>query len=340
MAKFLLAGGYDEESDEFSQELMQEFVKCLAREIISQNHILIGGAQTVLDADSASAANEMCISKTNSGDLNFSPEHRIRSFVDPSVTPSHDFGFIGHSEQKDWSLIGRRFFIPEPIDEADAIIFVGGYDGTYRAANWGRLASKPLIPVASFGMASRDIFKDEIEMFHERYAERLDKQIYATLNRVKSTIVDERLEKFAASVVNIAERLVTPTDVFIIMSYSDREDLVDRPDDFASVCNEFGFTAKRGDQNMPADRIVEHIYTSIRKSAFVIVDVTEPKPNVYYELGFARGLGIPVILTAKEGTVLPFDIFDLPVHFWSNSKGLKRKLRSYIGKLAKDFGRV
>ena len=91
---------------------------------------------------------------------------------------------------------------------------------------------------------------------------------------------------------------------------------------------------------MPADRIVEHIYSGIRKSAFVIVDVTEPKPNVYYELGYARGLGIPVIITAKEGTELPFDIFDLPVHFWTNSKSLKLKLKKYVGELAKNFGRA
>ncbi len=40
---------------------------------------------------------------------------------------------------------------------------------------------------------------------------------------------------------------------------------------------------------------------------FVIADVTEMSANVFYEIGFAEGFCRPVILTTKQGTVLPFE---------------------------------
>jgi hypothetical protein len=48
----------------------------------------------------------------------------------------------------------------------------------------------------------------------------------------------------------------------------------------------------------------------------VIVDLTELKPNVLFELGYAEGLKKPRIVTAKIDTKLPFDIQDFPVTFW------------------------
>ena len=56
------------------------------------------------------------------------------------------------------------------------------------------------------------------------------------------------------------------------------------------------------------------------------VDVTEPKPNVFYELGIAEGLRKEIILVAKAGTVLPFDINDFPVIFWDSFSDFEEEL--------------
>jgi nucleoside 2-deoxyribosyltransferase len=87
------------------------------------------------------------------------------------------------------------------------------------------------------------------------------------------------------------------------------------------------------------EKILPRILNGIRHSAFVIADVTETSPNVFYEVGFAEGLGRPIITTAKKDTKLPFDIADTPVTFWSNPEDLKAKLESTIQEIKSGLGK-
>ncbi len=48
------------------------------------------------------------------------------------------------------------------------------------------------------------------------------------------------------------------------------------------------------------DDITDHIIAEIRKSKFVIADFTGQRGGVYFEAGFAYGLGLPVIWTCRE----------------------------------------
>ncbi len=52
------------------------------------------------------------------------------------------------------------------------------------------------------------------------------------------------------------------------------------------------------------------IKEGIEKSAVCLADITEKNPNVWYELGFADGHDVPVVLICKETkeAVLPFDV--------------------------------
>jgi len=60
------------------------------------------------------------------------------------------------------------------------------------------------------------------------------------------------------------------------------------------------------------ERIIPRIIDGIRRAALVIADVSEARPNVYYDVGLAHGMRKEVILTARRGTVLPFDVTDIP----------------------------
>jgi hypothetical protein len=66
--------------------------------------------------------------------------------------------------------VPRRSTLPEPIQEANVVILLGGWDGTHYAASWARLANKPLVPVATFGLAAAEIFDDEMANFERRYS--------------------------------------------------------------------------------------------------------------------------------------------------------------------------
>ena len=108
---------------------------------------------------------------------------------------------------------------------------------------------------------------------------------------------------------------------------------------FKQVCSEFRFEEQRTDESVSLERIVPRIEAGIRKSAFLIADVSELNPNVFYEIGYAKGLGKDVIVTARKGTQLPFDVGDVPVIFWEIQEDLKDGLRKCLSGLAGKYGR-
>ncbi|MFX1490169.1 MAG: hypothetical protein ACFFBI_13535 [Promethearchaeota archaeon] len=67
---------------------------------------------------------------------------------------------------------------------------------------------------------------------------------------------------------------------------------------------------QRSDEMVEAGRITEQIYTAIREGDLCIVDCSFLNPNVFYELAIAQCTVKPVIILAKKGTRLPFDIKD------------------------------
>lgn len=54
------------------------------------------------------------------------------------------------------------------------------------------------------------------------------------------------------------------------------------------------------------------------------------KPNAFYELGFADGAGREVVLVAKKGTELLFNVADVPVIFWDSFEDFKQDLRKRL----------
>jgi len=225
--------------------------------------------------------------------------------------------------------------VPEQIQLADAVILVGGFDGTFRAANWARISKKPLIPVASFGNAAAQIFEQELNDFDIHYAERIDKLDFQDLNSIKTD-----WNARSAQVVALAERLASSNAVCVAMSYSGRPDLEDAYESFQAVCEkDFKYKCERVDNTNTLGRILPKIQEKLEQAAFVIVDLTELKTNVLYELGLAQGLKKPVVTTAKVGTDLPFDVKDLPTIFWDGQKKLKEDLRAKIALIAQMQGR-
>jgi nucleoside 2-deoxyribosyltransferase len=58
----------------------------------------------------------------------------------------------------------------------------------------------------------------------------------------------------------------------------------------------------------------------------VVADLTHERPNVYFELGYARGLGRPVVTCAREGTQIHFDVADWAYIPYSDSRVIERQL--------------
>ena len=80
-------------------------------------------------------------------------------------------------------------------------------------------------------------------------------------------------------------------------------------------------------------KIDDRILGAIRRCRFVVVDMTEQRHSVYFEAGFAEGLGIPVIWTCREDELTKGLSFDARQHghlVWRSPEQLRAELMARI----------
>ncbi|MGD0826704.1 MAG: hypothetical protein ABSA09_01275 [Desulfobaccales bacterium] len=94
-----------------------------------------------------------------------------------------------------------------------------------------------------------------------------------------------------------------------------------------------GYKPYRIDAEPHNDRIDAKIISEIKNSRFVIADVTEQKRGVYFEAGFALGLGLTVIWCVREGDLenVHFDTRQYNHIVWEDLDDLENKLFDFIG---------
>ncbi|MCO5156867.1 MAG: hypothetical protein M9945_08950 [Aquamicrobium sp.] len=111
-----------------------------------------------------------------------------------------------------------------------------------------------------------------------------------------------------------------------------------------------GYKPMRIDQKEHNNKIDDEIIAEIRRSRFVVADFTcgligegeaataIPRGGVYYEAGFAQGLGIPVIWMCREDHInyVHFDTRQFNHITWTTPEELREKLRNRIGALLGD----
>lgn len=102
---------------------------------------------------------------------------------------------------------------------------------------------------------------------------------------------------------------------------------------FKPASEEAGYEACRIDQAHFTGSIYDKIIAEIRRSRFVVADLTydtdRARGNVfYYEAGFAKGLDIPVILTCRQDSFdhIHFDLKQQNCIEWHDTQDLKQQL--------------
>jgi len=113
-----------------------------------------------------------------------------------------------------------------------------------------------------------------------------------------------------------------------------RHDFDDVHDAIKEAAQRCGIQAERVDEPHSTDRITDRILESIRRAEYVIADLTEARPNVYFEAGYAHALRKTPIYIAREGTQLEFDLKDYPVIFFNNLRQLKDSLEQRLRGIA------
>jgi hypothetical protein len=131
----------------------------------------------------------------------------------------------------------------------------------------------------------------------------------------KSTFYDEQLGRpdFDPYDQGTFERNL----VFVAMSFN--QDMQEVYSAIKDECTKLGLRATRVDENIGSGFIIREITDLIERAEFIVFDLTHERPNVYYELGYAHGVGnepLDVLLIAKEGTNIHFDIAPFRVQFY------------------------
>ena len=113
--------------------------------------------------------------------------------------------------------------------------------------------------------------------------------------------------------------------VFVIMAF--RDDMEPIFEGIRDAGGALGLTVKRVKDLQGDYRITDQIITMIDSARFVVADLTHERPNVYFELGYARGLGKTVVTIAREGTAVHFDVKDWTYIPYIDSRLLERDLK-------------
>ena len=97
--------------------------------------------------------------------------------------------------------------------------------------------------------------------------------------------------------------------VFVIMSFTEAGK--EAYSVIKEECTKLGLRARRADEEDGSAFVLGDITQLIEDAEFIVCDLSEERPNVYYELGYAHGVGNEsddILLIARESTRLHFDI--------------------------------
>jgi hypothetical protein len=119
---------------------------------------------------------------------------------------------------------------------------------------------------------------------------------------------------------------IDPKLVFVIIAF--RDDMKAIFEGIKAAGESYGLNVKRV-IDVPGDyRITDQIIQMITSARFIVADLTHERPNVYFELGYARGMGgKTVITTAREGTNVHFDVKDWTYIPYTDSRILEDELK-------------
>lgn len=152
----------------------------------------------------------------------------------------------------------------------------------------------------------------------------------------------KRLEELGTKAVNSEQ-------TFVAMWFDESVDEA-YEEGIEPAIREAGYKPLRIDEKEHNNKIDDEIAREIRRSRFVVCDFTcglvehggkrtaLPRGGVYYEAGFAQGLGIPVIWMCHADHIehVHFDTRQFNHIAWKTSEDLQTQLRNRIGAVIGD----
>lgn len=136
-----------------------------------------------------------------------------------------------------------------------------------------------------------------------------------------------------ATIIERAERETLPESfpdtVFVLMPFID-----DLEDTYVygirGAAEKLGLKCSRADEIEHNHEVIKEVVDNIKRSRFVVAELTSRNPNVFYELGWAHALEREPILIARDGSDLPFDVAHVNTIFYRNISDLETRLTARL----------
>ncbi|MGG5890111.1 hypothetical protein ACLF3G_23590 [Falsiroseomonas sp. HC035] len=99
--------------------------------------------------------------------------------------------------------------------------------------------------------------------------------------------------------------------------------------------NELGFLCERMDAEVYTGDVLQHIKRRIESCNVLLAILTGDNPNVYLEIGYAWGKGIPTVLVVREGHKVRFDVQGQRHLTYESVYDLRKKIKTELEDLRK-----
>lgn len=122
--------------------------------------------------------------------------------------------------------------------------------------------------------------------------------------------------------------------VFVAMPFRpEMDDIYDYG--ISSAVRSAGYLCERADLPSFTGDVMQWVRERIRSASLVVADLTGSNPNVYLEVGYAWGCGIPTVLIVNDTDNLKFDVRGQRCIVYKRIKDIEEKLSNEIQELNK-----
>jgi hypothetical protein len=223
------------------------------------------------------------------------------------------------------------------------------------------LARRLLVTIhgPGYGLDENEAFESELAGFLDAVEtsdvpEALETVTFVELNKGRAARLGEALDRvLEGSEVEVGETLAesaaTPVardrllavgyssmskpHIFVAMPFADEmEDVYHYG--ISNAAGKANYLCERADLSSFTGDVIAWVKTRIETAAIVLADLTGANPNVYLEVGYAWGRGVPTVLIARNTSDLKFDVQGQRCLVYEKIKDLEEKLSIELSMLS------
>ena len=240
--------------------------------------------------------------------------------------PKDSYVEIGKVLRKgDW-IEDRREQI---LCDADVVLLSGGGRGTSQYPNLAKCNNKFVIPLP--------IGKGPIEKLYSEFINRFENSCvgHEVISLGDQSATPDEVADAYISVINaVLNKQINQAQAFLAMPFvKEFEERDDAEDVLFRVCKDMNIDLVVAKDTDGQSSLIAEILEGIENTSFLVAYLDENRPNVYFESGYAKGLGKPVIFCHKSSRMTSFDTNNFENIHWNSFRDLETKLTEKITNL-------